>query len=174
MNVPPPLPSDLSIRGRALIAPVRCELPRVCVFTGGTEDLVRVKQRLAWHHPAIYLGVFAGILVYVVLALALRKTADVTYSMTKTEEKRRRLWHLANWGIFLSAILWLVLAASWEWPWLYWLAPVSIVTSIVVYFLKVRLLYPQKITDGYAEIRGIPAEVLERLAPDAVRQAEMA
>jgi hypothetical protein len=175
MNAPPRLPLALSIRGRALVAPLQTQLPEVCVFTGGTEDLVRVKQRLTWHHPAIYLTVFWGLIIYVILALALRKTADVTYFMTRAEKKRRTIWHLCNWGIFLSTILWLVLGAATKWHWSYWVAPVSFLASIVCYFLNVRLLYPQKIDDHCAEIRGISKDVLGKLLPaDALRPPKLA
>jgi len=163
MNIPPPLPSGLSIRGRALVTSLDCELPEVCVFTGRTDDLVRVRQRISWHHPAIYLTIFIGLIIYVVLALALRKSANVAYYINREEKARRQMWHAANWGVFLSTFLWIALGVALGWTWAFWVIPVSLLSSIVIYFLQVQRLFAWKIDGQAAEVGGIPAEVMEKL-----------
>src|SRR4051812_48164870 len=147
MITPPPLPQKIHIEGAALVVPRFYNFPEICLFTGSAEDLVRMRRKLSWHTPAIYLGVFAGVLVYIVLALALRKTADVTFSITRRERARRRTWHLANWGVFLMTFVSLFAAGAGDIALGYYLAPIFLIASLVIYFLKVRMIYPKTIND---------------------------
>ena len=49
--------------GKTLVAAKDAPFPDRCVVCAQTNDLHRVKRRLYWHHPAIFLTLLAGALV---------------------------------------------------------------------------------------------------------------
>jgi hypothetical protein len=162
----PPIPAApaVYIKDRALVVPRNFDLPPVCVFTGRTENLVPVKRQLSWHHPAVYFALLANIIIYLILAIVLRKVSTHTYYIEMEERSRRRRWHLINWGILLAGFGLIVAAGVADMPALLLGTLACIVATIVFYFLKVRLLYAQKVTDTEAELRGIAPEAMEKIA----------
>ena len=158
--VPPPLPAPVRIEGRGLVVPVKYDFPAVCLLTGKTVDLVRMRRTLSWHHPLIALTFFIGVLIYLVIALIVRKQAKISFCINRAERSRRRKWHLANWGIFLMTFISLIIAGSTGISALFWLSPVCFIGSLVVYYMKVRYLYPTRIDTKVAVIRGILPEVM--------------
>jgi hypothetical protein len=165
MDTPPRLPSPIRVSGSSVIVPKTFEFPQVCLFTGATENLVKVRKQLAWHHPAVFLAILPGLLIYVILALILRKTATIEFYMSRQERTRRRWWHLANWGVFLMTFVSLIAAGGYEINWAIYLAPVFFVATFVIYLLKVRLLYAKKIDDSRATVGGISPMVFSQLVP---------
>ena len=51
-------------------------LPNRCIKCNAPAE-EQLKHRLTWHHPGLYLLALASILIYVVVAMVVRKTATV-------------------------------------------------------------------------------------------------
>lgn len=68
-------------------------LPHVCVKCGQPASK-RLKQTFFWHEPWIYLLILAGLLVYIIVALVLRKKATVDMGLCEHHASRRStlLW----------------------------------------------------------------------------------
>jgi hypothetical protein len=88
--------------GKFLVTSREGHLPERCVHCNTTTTLSRVKRRLYWHHPAIYLTIFVGLLIYVILALVLRKNAQVEFSVCQAHVARRRWRILIAWLLVLA------------------------------------------------------------------------
>ena len=58
------------------------------------------KFNLSWHHPALYLIVLAGVLIYVIVALIVRKTARVNIPLCPAHRAKRRNIILTGLGVF--------------------------------------------------------------------------
>lgn len=64
----------------------------------------RLKRSLSWHHPALFLVVLAGLLVYVIVALIVRQTAKIEVGICDTHRRRRLVAIAAGWLVFLSGV----------------------------------------------------------------------
>lgn len=158
--------------GRTVLMQNGFSLPPICVFTGSRDDLVPVTVTLYWHHPAWIATVLAGVLLYVLVSIAVRKKAVVTYFVSRAARRRRRSLHAANWLIFLSAAGWIALAVAVDDGRVALLALVSVFASIVFYFLKVRWLVPTRITDDHVWLRGFGGEALAALKAELNPRAD--
>ena len=99
---PPPLPEARVWRdGKLLVFYKDAELPMRCVKTNEPADRT-LRRRLSWHEPVIYITLLGGILVYVILALVLRKTATVDVPLGPAARARRRRHIAIAWLIALG------------------------------------------------------------------------
>ena len=79
-----------------------------CVKCGAPSTSAPV-MTFAWHHPVIYLAVFAGVFVYVILALVLRETVSFRIGLCARHTLSRRLWLVGSAvGIvaFIGGLFW--------------------------------------------------------------------
>jgi hypothetical protein len=90
---------------------IRCgtsvRLPKICIRTGSTEDLVEVNKKLSHSPPILYLLLLLGllgILIMVVLHLVLRKTCDTTYYMTRSARNGLRIRMAAGLAMFFVSL----------------------------------------------------------------------
>jgi hypothetical protein len=119
---PPRLESDFqpmhgggagSIRreGHLVVIPVHgVVFPPRCVICNQPATQ-RLQRRLFWHPPAYYLAICAGVLIYVIIALLVRKSASCEVGLCAEHASRRRMAILAGWvgvpllfigGVFLA------------------------------------------------------------------------
>ena len=63
-----------------------------------------LKRTLSWHHPALYFSIFGGALIYVLLALILRKTAIVEIGLCEDHSAVRRRDIAITWTLGLLSV----------------------------------------------------------------------
>ena len=149
--------------GKALVAAKEARFPEKCVRCGGTADLRRVKKRLYWHHPAIFLTILAGALVYIIVALCVRKRADIEISVCAADRTRRALKIAAAWALWLGFLASFPVLAAFNPPDWMWILPPLILIAAVVMTVMTRLIHARKIDDQHVWIRGISAAYLADL-----------
>ena len=93
----------LSRQGKTLVREKDAELPNRCVKSNEPTQR-RLKRSLSWHHPALILLVFAGVLIYVIVALVMRKQATIHIGLSDAWFQKRRRTILISWGIVLLSI----------------------------------------------------------------------
>ncbi|HET6898502.1 MAG TPA: hypothetical protein VFK70_09150 [Vicinamibacteria bacterium] len=97
------LPSRIWRSGGMLIFWKAAELPRSCVRCNApTENTVR--RRVSWHHPGLYL-LLVNVVIYIVAALAARKTADLLVPVCDRHQRRRRWALIVGWLVGLSGLV---------------------------------------------------------------------
>jgi hypothetical protein len=104
-----PAPYPISRRGSKLIVPVPpsgqvAVLPPPCIRCGAPADGKPVEKTLYWHNPAVYLAILAGVLIYVILALVLRKGIRVRVPLCAEHAKRRSIGITLAWVLPLVGI----------------------------------------------------------------------
>lgn len=117
---PMPLMEEIYIQDDCLLFPRKYDFPPVCIKSGETENLSKVrKATLAWYHPAWALLILTGVIIFVIVVLCIQKTAKVTYYLSTAELKKHRIRVATAWGLFLLGIgsLFLVSYAA-EWMFL--------------------------------------------------------
>lgn len=91
-------------QGNKLIVPKGAPLPRYCVKCGQSVTGEPFKKSFYWHSPWIYLLILVNILVYAIVAMILRKRADVAVPICDDHRQRRRTLIVATWVLALGFI----------------------------------------------------------------------
>jgi len=129
-------------------------LPARCIKCNAEVQEPLKKRRFYWHHPAWFVLVLANVIIYVVVAMIVRRQADVTYGLCAVHRKqRRRGAFLGVGGTLLSLVLIFVGLAN-DYAALTMIAVLGFVVSIVVGVVKGRTLLPVRIDKAEAHFKG--------------------
>jgi hypothetical protein len=134
--------------GREISLPPRCVK---CAAASETE----LKKRLFWHHPVLYLAIFAGGLPYVLLALWLRKTLTIRLPLCNACARSRwRNIAVSILSFVLSAVLLVAGYVLWKWNSTVGLACMAGGGLVFFFFLywaiAIQIAVARKIEDRYA------------------------
>ena len=152
----------LIVRTKGAVLPARCVKCNAPV-----EQWLH--RKFAWHHPAIYLTILAGLFFYVVFAILLRKTADLYVPLCGVHRSKLRGTILRTWLIVIAAMAAWALAAVWDihevgMKWLFFLIGLLTLLGGLIYGLqRWRLLKPTKIDNHFAWLKGASPEFLAEL-----------
>lgn len=133
-------------------------LPPFCVRCGAPPRSAPWKRTYYWHEPALYLLIFAGFLVYVIVAMVVRKKFELAVPICEAHWQRRsRLQHVAI--ALLALTVGLIVLAIWVGgetlpPFACPGAFVAGLASLIVYSISERSMSPKRITDDFAEFAG--------------------
>ncbi len=135
-------------------------LPGRCVKCNTHTD-ERLKRKLTWHHPALYLLILASILIYAIVALVVRKTATVDVGFCP-EHLAARKRHLAiTWGLGLLALGSFVLGAVIEdVNFIFASLPLLLATTIYG-IVTLRVVAPAKIDEHLVWLKGVNTDYLQ-------------
>lgn len=107
--------------GRRIEPAVYRALPDRCVCCAAPVDEGdrgvggrRIKRRMSWHHPALFLTVLIGLLPYAIIALCCRQTAIVYLPLCRRHLRRRRIALAITCTLLAAAFLFLVVGAALE------------------------------------------------------------
>jgi hypothetical protein len=108
-HAPAPVSPAIVRRGSTLILPAPAPgqpviLPPPCVRCGAPADGKSVEKTYSWHHPAIYLTILAGVLIYVIVAVIVRKMMRVRVPLCARHAQRRSIGVTLAWVLPLIGI----------------------------------------------------------------------
>ncbi|MDB5302093.1 MAG: hypothetical protein JWO87_3756 [Phycisphaerales bacterium] len=152
---------------KKIVASKGAVLPSRCVKCNGPAGGSPITRTLYWHHPALYLLILPGILIYAIVALIVRQSGTVTVCLCNKHRSQRIYAILGGWLGALLGIVCLFYAAVGHMPELF--VPLGIVlflTSIIAGVIIARIVTPSRIDAQYLWIRGAGPEFLNTL-PDA-------
>jgi len=153
-----------------IIAAHGCRFPDRCVKCNAPTEPPNKVRKVYWHHPAIYVLFFLYAIVYVIVALIVRKTAKIDPGLCAEHRRKRRNWIIAGWlgsiGGFIGVFM---VGAVLEAPpaVVSLLALLCMLSFAILGIVKSRVLYPARIDDRYAKLKGADPRFLESL-PDYV------
>lgn len=144
------------------------ELPARCVKTNEPTDRW-LRRQLYWHSPVLYfLILFPGLLIYVIIALIVRKSADIRVGVSPQAISHRR-WGIATaWLSFLIGVFLVIFGLANDKPgnslWIVSIVGligglIGIITGVVMS----RVVAATKITDEHVWLKGIHPEYLATL-----------
>lgn len=155
--------------GKILVMHKDSKLPNRCVKTNGSADYW-LQRKLSWHHPALILTIFAGALIYIIIALIARKTATIHIGLSEAALQRRRMAMICGWlgglsslGIMGAGIASFSSAQPELFIGLFVGGIVFGLVSIVWAGNVVGCVSPKKIDKQYVWIRGVHPEFLDEL-----------
>jgi hypothetical protein len=154
-------------RKKELVVLQDAPFPSRCVKCNDPVDERRLKRQLYWHHPALYLLIFfPGLLIYLIIAICVRKRANLFVGLCDRHRARRN-WSMAiSWLVILGSIGCFFLAAQFNGD----AAALLIIGGIfgiliaaVVGVFMSRVVYAKRIDGTHAYVGGASPAFLETL-----------
>jgi hypothetical protein len=154
-------------KGRVLVMRKGVQLPARCVKSNVPAER-RLKRSLYWHHPTIYLSILISILIYVILALILRKSATIYIGLSDEWFAKRHRAMLVGWLLFLASIAMLVAGIGMQdqsdaFPWLIAASPLVFLFGAIYGLLGARMVTAVRISDEYVWLKGVHPDFLADL-----------
>jgi len=167
--LPPPPSIGLSSSGiwrdgSTLVMSKDAQLPDRCVkcnaFTNG-----RLRRKFSWHHPAIYILIAVGLLIYLIVAMFVRKRAIVDLGLCDEHRAKRRTYIWITWLLALGGVAGFVLAIAANDGIPALIGVLLLFTAIVFGVITTRVAYPSRIDDRFVWLKGVNAEYLNQFPP---------
>ena len=128
--------------------------PDRCVKCNDPAEGYRLKRGLYWHPPWVYVTLLAGVLVYVVIALVVRKSATLYVGMCPKHRSRRRTGLLVGWLGVIASIGTCSFGFKQHDPGaMLGLGTIGFFVFAIVGFVAAQLVRPKKIDDTHAWVR---------------------
>lgn len=156
--------------GQAAVLP-----PATCIRCGAPADGQPITKTYYWHHPALYLIILVALLIYVVVAMVVRKSIKVTVPLCAQHRQRRSI------GVTLAWVLPVIGIAD-----AFILPQFNVDTGIVVLVVIALILaglviwgvvgspiHPKRIDQFYGEFTGFSETYLQQF-PEFVAPQPMA
>jgi hypothetical protein len=160
---PPPTHNMATIwRSKSVLVMMKqAPLPDRCVKCNAPTQH-KLKRNLRWHHPALYILVFGGLLFYFLLALVLSKRATIDVGLCETHAATRKRDIVITWMLVLLSFGSFYLAATTEEMSLLFVGLTLLLGAVIYGIVKARVVAPQKIDDHYVWLTGLNANYLEQ------------
>lgn len=163
---PPPSHNFNTVwRSNALLVMTKqASLPNRCIKCNAPTG-ERLKRKLQWHHPALYLLILVSILVYAVVAMVVRKTAVVNIGLCEEHRESRKLSIIITVLLAFVAALSSIAAVQFESPLLFFVALALVLAATIYGSLTIRVVAPTKIDEHFVWIKGADSTYLQEF-PD--------
>jgi len=148
--------------GKTLIMLKSARLPDYCIKCGVAANDSHLTRKLSWHHPALYLLIFAGLLIYAIVALIVRKSARIEISMCQDHIRKHRTVVGVGWLVFVAGVAFIVLAIAQESGGSA-LFGIALVFASAIYSTFVKVVRVKRIDDYYVWLLSIDESFLTML-----------
>jgi hypothetical protein len=148
--------------GDAVVLPVGGTFPARCVKCNRAPQGAPAKRTLAWHQPWLY-ALLVSPVIYIIVALLVRKTAKVEVPICDEDRSRWRMWVTISWVSGLAGLLGIFVAIGMESGTLGLIAVVTLLTGLFLGPLKATLVTAKKIDRDYVWVRGTCKDYRELL-----------
>jgi hypothetical protein len=159
---PPPTHNFNTIwRSNALLVMTKqAALPDRCVKCNA-PTAERLKRKLQWHPPALYLLILISILVYAIVAMVVRKTATVHIGLCDEHRESRKLSMIITVFLVVVAVLSAIAGVQFETPGLVLVGLGFVLAAAIYGTISLRVVAPTKIDDHFVWIKGVDADFLQ-------------
>jgi hypothetical protein len=130
------------------------DLPNRCVKCNDTAEDPTKTRTVYWHHPGFYAVLLINVIVYAIVALIVRKKAQVSPGLCAAHKQRRRAGLAIGWGGFICGVIATGAAAGNNSPGLALLLLFATLGSIIAGMVISRIVYPKRIDDRYVQLKG--------------------
>jgi len=145
---------------KLLVTKLNPVLPERCVKCNAATDTPQKKRNLYWHPPLIYLVLFFNMIVYVIVAMIVRKRTVAMVSLCPEHRVNRRNTILAAWLMVVAGFGAMVVALEYNANWVAVACAVVFLGGIIFGFAKGRLVYATKIDKEHVWLGGCGKDFL--------------
>ena len=150
---------------KLLVTTLDAVLPERCLRCNRPTEGHRQKRVLYWHTPALFVLAISPI-IYLIVALIVRKKATVIVGLCPDHRRRRRndIFIAVAWA--LGSLIGLpVIGITFEAPVVALVGLLGFVGAMIFVVYRVNLLRPKSIDKRYAFLQGASPEFLRSLEP---------
>ncbi|HYU34954.1 MAG TPA: hypothetical protein VEW48_22620 [Thermoanaerobaculia bacterium] len=156
--------------GDLLVMQKGASLPYRCLVCNQPAS-VQFPRKMYWHHPWVYLMILPGILIYAIIAMIVRKRADVVLPLCAEHAAKRK--RSATWGNLLLISGFVVMfgscslidsAGDGNFGLVLGLGFLLLIVGLIV-AVGANPVVPKKIDDYYVWLRKVSASYLAALPP---------
>jgi hypothetical protein len=163
--LPPPPAAGIWRDGKTLVMDKNAMLPDNCVKCNAPANGLRVRKKLAWHHPLLYLLIFGAALFYVILAAALSKRATVEFPLCDNHKSRRKTFLIIGLSLLALGLIVPILGFANEYVEIGLFGLMLFFVAVFWLVFASRVVGVKKIDDRYAWLTGINRDFLNHFPP---------
>ncbi len=145
-------------RGQVVLFSSGSVLPDRCALCNAPGKH-RVSKTFYWHEPWLYALIFAGWIVYAIVAMILRKSANVEYWLCDEHRQRRTIGLVLIWTGFLVPLIGMLVAAGANSGVFLVICLLAMIALPIVGAVLVRGVRPARIDDAQVWLKAGPAFV---------------
>lgn len=154
--------------GVKLVVPQGAALPtNLCIRCGAPANGKPLKKTFYWHSPYVYFAILCGLMIYVILALVLRKQITLYLPLCDEHSARRIRMILLGWALVIAGIATIFLCAWADFDvWLsFFIVLGLIMIGAVVGAAGAKVISAKYIDARYASFTGPCRAFLDQLPP---------
>ena len=106
------MPRGAWAAGDLLIVSPQAVLPPFCIKCGRPAELETLRKTFSWHPRWVYILILTGLLIYIIVALVLRKSITLQIPLCSTHRERYRALRIAGAVLMLGSILEMIVGFS--------------------------------------------------------------
>jgi len=129
------------------------DLPDRCVRCNEPAEGFRLQRKLQWHHPAVYVALVISPVIYVIIALIVRKTTTVRIGLCPRHRARRRNGILVGWLGSAASVTACTAAIAADTPEAMLGGLLVFLVCVIVGIVMSQVIQPKKIDDSFAWLR---------------------
>jgi len=154
--------ANLWRRGRTLVMARDALLPARCVKCNAPAPGSGLKRSLSWHHWGIYLLILVALLVYVIVALIVRKQAKIVVGLCERHRQQRRVFLGVAWVVSLLGVAGIVYGFATNPP-LAIFGFLIVLVGVCIGNFGARVVYATRIDDRHIWLGGTCGDFLKDL-----------
>jgi hypothetical protein len=140
--------------------------PQRCVKCNEPSETPHKYRKVYWHHPAVYVLLLGYAILYIIVALIVRRAAEVNPGLCAEHRRKRLRWIAIGWGGVLFG--WVIVLGvgkllGLEGGTFALLAVLVFLGSAIAGVVGSRILYPKRIDERYARLKGADPRFLDSL-----------
>jgi len=135
-------------------------LPDRCVKCNRPANGRKLTKKFMWHHPAWFLFIFAGVLIYLIVALIVRKPVTLHLGLCDEHFSKRRTAIWASWLTLALSVLLIILGAANNLPALFLIGILLIFVAAIYGAFSANVIAIQKVDDHYVWLKRINKDYL--------------
>jgi hypothetical protein len=152
--------------GKKILVASGSHLPDQCVKCGQPGNGKPVRKSFSWHEQWVSFLVLLSPIVYLIVAMVMRKQGKLTYSLCQRHVASRRNAMLVSGGVALLAIpMFFIGGSERDLVGLIPLGIVVLIGGLIALLITARTLTPTKIENNYLWLKGAGEGFLSRLPP---------
>jgi len=163
--LPPPPSEGVWFDRSTLVMTKDAPLPDRCVKCNAPANGFRLKRKLAWHHPAIYLLALMAVLIYALVAGIVSKRAIIYVGLCAKHVRRRRVKIAVGWFLLIASFVSVITAIANYSGILGLIGFVVFFFAIIWLIVVARVVTPKRIDDHLVWLKGINSNYLSELPP---------
>jgi hypothetical protein len=159
----PPAPGAVLRFKKQMVLQSETPLPDRCVRCNAPANGFKLKRRLYWHSPVIYLLVLINLLIYVIVAICVRKKALLYVGLCERHRTQRQWFKAVGWLGVLGGIALLGAGIAWSNIFMVLSGIIAFIVGIAASIARVQVVTAARIDKDLVWVKGAGAAFLAEL-----------